>query len=96
VVISINTTTKLLELGRVVITPAARDELPEADVFAALGRHRTGDWGEVSKADWEANNASVWNGTRVVSAHLSAEGRRFWIITEADRAYTTILLPEEY
>ncbi len=61
-----------------------------------LNRHRTGDWGEVDSEDWAANDQAVTQGERVLSAYTLKDGVRLWIITEADRAATTILLPSEY
>ena len=86
-----------LPLGQVRLTASAREVLLTSDVIKALFRHAMGDWGEaVSKADWEANNHALKYGERVISAYLSAGGTRFWIITEADRSYTTVLLPNDY
>jgi len=61
-----------------------------------LRRHIVGDWGEVDAEDKKANDWSVANGERILSAYTLSTGVRIWIITEADRASTTILLPEEY
>ena len=61
-----------------------------------INRHRTGDWGEVDAEDWAANGEAVIQGERVLSAYTLKDGVRLWIITEADRAATTILLPSEY
>lgn len=60
-----------------------------------LGRHKRGDWGVVAAEDAKSNNEAVENGGRLLSAY-DVEGTRVWIITEADRSYTTVLLPEEY
>jgi hypothetical protein len=59
-------------------------------------RHARGDWGDVDAHDKRANDAAVKQGTRIVSAYVLDDGTRVWIITEADRSSTTILLPEEY
>jgi hypothetical protein len=56
----------------------------------------TGDWGEVSEADWRANNAAIKDGERILSAYTLKTAVRIWVITEADRSVTTILLPAEY
>jgi hypothetical protein len=62
-----------------------------------LSRHRSGDWGDVDAADAAANTrAAVEGDERVLSAYTLKDGTRLWIITEADRSCTTILLPEEY
>jgi len=83
-------------LGQLVITRGALEVLDEEDVRKALSRHVTGDWGEVDPEDWKENDFSVENGYRILSSYTSKKGVRFWIISEADRSVTTILLPEEY
>jgi hypothetical protein len=62
----------------------------------ALARHVSGDWGDVGEEDRLANEEALRDGTRLLSVYRSATGIRFWIITEADRAQTTVLLPEDY
>ena len=84
------------ELGRTVITTHARDCLDPEDVLAALIRHSQGDWGDVCQADAEENELSLENGFRLLSAYEDRNGTKFWIITEADRSATTVLLPEDY
>lgn len=85
------------ELGQVVATRGAIECINRADVIAALKRHASGDWGEVCRADKKQNEFSLKHGLRLFSVYIAAEdGRKFWIITEADRSITTILLPEEY
>jgi hypothetical protein len=54
------------------------------------------DWGIVGKEDWEENELSIEAGFRVLSAYMTAKDVKIWVITEADRSSTTILLPEEY
>ena len=83
-------------LGQLVMTPAAAAALAQPDVVTALRRHASGDWGEVDDDDRRANDAALTDGTRLLSAYTSAGGTSFWIITEADRSSTTILLPSEY
>jgi hypothetical protein len=61
-----------------------------------LERHIRGDWGEVSKGDARLNDAAVRDGERILSAYTTKDGERLWIITEADRSSTCLLLPEEY
>lgn len=85
-----------LELGRLLITPTAQDVIDPADVFEAIQRHATGDWGELCDDDRQENEMSVQNGFRVLSAYSDRNGSRFWIITEADRSTTTVLLPNDY
>jgi hypothetical protein len=83
-------------LGRLVSTRGALDRVPNGEMLRALGRHVTGDWGNVCSEDAEANDAAVGQRARLLSSYTSDEGVRFWIITEADRSLTTVLLPEEY
>jgi len=61
-----------------------------------LARHANGDWGEVDEPDRKANEYAVEHGLRVLSAYKLRTGQKIWIITEADRSKTTILLPSEY
>lgn len=85
-------------LGRLVITPGALAALLEADQspFEFLQRHVTGDWGEVCEEDAKENELSLQRGFRLLSAYRTQLLERIWVITEADRSVTTILLPEEY
>lgn len=86
---------RIVELGRVVITRGANEELNSQDVAVALWRHAQGDWGDVCKADKRSNDEALQDGERLLSAYAS-NGTKFWIITEWDRSATTILLPDEY
>ena|SRR5436190_17156232 len=85
-------------LGQTYITPGARDALMVAGQteIQFLRRHASGDWSELSTTDAKENERSLRNGLRVVSAYSTAAGARIWIITEADRSSTTILLSDEY
>ena len=89
--------TAQLPLGRVVATPGALKLLAEVreHPFDYLARHATGDWGELCAFDRRQNEIAVRDGYRVLSSYEVPVGR-VWIITEADRSVTTILLPEEY
>ena len=84
-------------LGRVVATTGALKVLAESgeDPLSLLSRHCSGDWGDVDKRDRKENERSLKNGLRVLSSYPVGEGK-VWVITEADRSVTTILLPEEY
>jgi hypothetical protein len=86
-----------LPLGRVVATPGALKLLSEIGVhpFDYLARHATGDWGELCAFDRRQNEIALREGLRVLSSYDVLAGR-VWIISEADRSVTTILLPEEY
>lgn len=83
-------------LGRVMVTSTALHQLTLDDITAGLRRHVRGDWGEVDDDDWRANNDALKNGERLLSTYDSSRGIRFWIVSEADRSLTTILLPEDY
>ena len=83
-------------LGQSVITPGAIAFLTNVDAVTALARHAEGDWGDVCHDDWRANDEALARGARLLSAYHTCAGVKFWIITEADRSVTTVLLPEEY
>ena len=55
----------------------------------------SGDWTEMDKDDQQSNREAVIEGSRIFSAY-TIQGTKFWVITEADRSSTTILLPSEY
>jgi hypothetical protein len=61
-----------------------------------LVRHVTGDWGNLGPYDKEENATSVKHGFRILSSYHLGNGEKLWIITEADRSVTTLLLPSEY
>ena len=83
-------------LGRIVATPNALEHLTQEDILRGIQRHQAGDWGDVDEHDWQANDRSLTRGTRLVSVYHSKQGTKFWLITEADRRLTTVLLPEDY
>jgi hypothetical protein len=85
-------------LGQLYCTPGARTALNEAqtDGLALVVRHVTGDWSEMEAADQQANQRAVEEGGRIFSAYHLSTGVKLWIITEADRGATTLLLPAEY
>lgn len=85
-------------LGRVVATPGALRALQEAGESPSfyLSRHARGDWGDVCPEDSAENTLALREGFRIMSVYETAKGTRLWIISEADRSVTTLLLPEEY
>lgn len=87
---------KSVSLGNVVITPGALACLSIQDTSSALARHSRGDWGDLGQEDVRSNDRALEGGGRLFSAYNSAQGIRFWVITEWDKSLTTILLPEEY
>ena len=96
---------KLFELGQVLITPGALDFVEEhdgVDVVRLLGRHQSGDWGDLDPDDKKANDQAVQSGARIISAYkFGQDDDKIWIITTAvgdddKRESTCILLPEDY
>ena len=87
---------KTLPLGRTVITRSALHTLNQEDVATCLKRHQNCDWGECSGEDARENDLSLKEGFRILSVYLDRHDTKFWIITEADRSITTVLLPSEY
>lgn len=83
-------------LGRLYITANAHATLTIAAVWLALRRHATGDWGEVDEHDRQENESSLLRGSRLLSVYRTLTGVKFYLITEADRSRTTVLLPEDY
>jgi hypothetical protein len=82
-------------LGQIVMTANAAHRLDAVAVVEALRRHASGDWGEVCKEDARENELSLREGFRLLSVYGTGE-HRFWIITEADRSVTTVLMPQDY
>lgn len=88
-----------LTLGTVVATPGALEALSHPDATPLpllLVRHTSGDWGDLDDEDKAANDEALLTGARVFSAYMLDTGVKVWIITEADRSSTTVLLPSEY
>ena len=85
-------------LGQVVATPGALEALKQAnqDPKEFLARYQSGDWGNLDDDDKQENELSVEKGFRILSAYTLTTSVKIWIITEADRSATTILLPDEY
>jgi len=86
----------LVPLGQLFATPTAIIAVTEKEVQQALQRHVMGDWGELDEEDKKANDQALQTGERLLSAYRTANGTKFWIITEADRASSCVLLPEDY
>jgi len=84
--------------GQVVATPGAIEAIHASGEppFDFLMRHLTGDWGNLDDADKAENELSVREGFRILSAYTLKTGVKIWIITEADRSSTCMLLPSEY
>ena len=88
----------LFSLGQIVATPGALEALARANQQSEyfLDRHVSGDWGELSNEDKAENEYSLQHGFRILSSYKTATGEKLWLITEADRSVTTLLLPDEY
>jgi len=88
----------LFPLGRVVGTPGAVEALQEigTDPSELLDRHVTGDFGDICEQDLGLNEAAIQDGSRIFSVYKVTGDLTIWIITEADRSSTCLMLPEEY
>lgn len=87
-----------MKLGQIVATPGALAALGESGEQPSefLSRHEAGDWGDLCIEDRMENEFSVAHGFRILSSYSLRNGTVIWIITEADRSATALLLPEEY
>lgn len=88
------------ELGQTVMTRGVAQYIedkgiPPLELAQILSWHGNGLWGDIPEEDKRANDEALTNGGRILSAY-ELRGERVWIITEADRSYTTILFPDEY
>lgn len=93
-----NMLTPKFQPGKLAATPGALEAMDEAGQSAEyfLNRHVVGDWGELSPDDWQLNDEALKDGSRLLSAYRTLKAKKLWVITEADRSATTILLPDEY
>ena len=87
---------RTITLGQTVITPNAQNTLRPEDIREALARHQRGDWGDCGKEDAAENEFALGKRLRLFSIYHDRNGTKFWIITEADRSRTTVLLPEDF
>ena len=85
-------------LDRVVATPGAIEALAQANVDGRelLSKHHRGDWGDLTDEDKQENEFSVDKYLRIFSSYKISADEKIWVITEADRSATTLLLPSEY
>ena len=88
----------LFDLGQLVATPGALAALERSGQSPTdfLSRHVRGDWDELPREDMDENQLSLEKGFRLVSSYRTTAGDKLWVITEADRSHTTLLLPDEY
>lgn len=86
------------DLGQVVATPRALNALAAVNTMpeTLLRRHQRGDWGDVSAPDAKSNELALRQGSRLLSSYHLSSVVKVWVITEADRSVTTLLLPSEY
>lgn len=86
------------DLGQVVATPGALAALEQHQIspLTLVSRHVRADFGDIDQEDWQTNLAALRYAQRIVSAYAIAPDTVIWIITEADRSATTLLLPSEY
>lgn len=82
-------------VGKLSITFFALHVLTQDMITSGLKRHAAGDWGDVSEEDRAANERALLHGGRLFSAYHEGDAK-YWIITEADRSETTLLLPDDY
>ena len=82
------------QMGQIAITRNALACIGLEEATAGLARHAVGDWGELNEFDHQANETALRDGNRLLSVYWTAEDVKFYIITEADRFYTTVLLPD--
>ena len=87
---------RIFESGIIVATPGVLESIPRDEWLAALNRHLSCDWGDVCSADAHYNDVALLHGERLISRYYDLRGYPFWIISEADRSATTLLLPSEY
>lgn len=86
----------LFKLGKIVATSNAWAVLEQSDVDTAIMRHSQNDWGDLCEVDWQLNDTALVHVGRLFSVYHSAKGHKFYVITEADKSVTTLLLPEDY
>src|SRR5882762_6143003 len=85
-----------LSLGEIHVTAGAAEKLPPEDINEAVRRHGRGDWGDLDVGDIELNIQRLETGGPIASIYTASNGLKFYVLTEADREVTTVLLPEEY
>ncbi len=91
-------TIKKFHLGELVFTASLAAKYGTLNGFVAhcVGRHQSGDWGDVPPEDAEANETSLDDGGQLLSSYQDEDGTVIWVITEGDRSVTTCLFPEDY
>lgn len=87
--------------GQILATRAVNNLIADNEEFSkhvalSLGRHLTGDWGNLCYEDRASNELALQEGARLFSAYKNEDLPKIWIITEWDRSVTTVLFPDEY
>ena len=90
------TNKRTVPVGCLCITPTARDTFTCQELLQSLNRFLVGDWGDCDPEDRRTNDRALINGGRLLAVYSWGEDRQLWIITEADRSVTTLLLPSDY
>lgn len=85
----------MFSAGQILATPGVIEAFDSEFITQCLARHLVGDWGEICDEDRGINEAALVHGARLLSVYSQGE-ERLWVITEADRSSTTVLLPSEY
>ena len=85
-------------LGQIAATPGALEAMEASGQTPGffIAKHQAGDWGEVNEEDGRLNDEALVHGDRLLSAYRTLKGVKLWVITEADRSSTVVLLPDEY
>jgi hypothetical protein len=97
------TTQSKFSAGVLLSTPGALEAFQKngQSPLEFLRRHLNCDWGCLDPEDVDANNQSLLDGSRLLSAYILKDATKIWAITEAvgengHREATTFLLPSEY
>lgn len=88
--------TAKFRVGKIVTAANALSQLTQEDILLGIQRHQAGDWGDLYEHERKANDCAIADGTRIWSVYHTGKGMKFWIITEANRSATTVLLPDKY
>lgn len=86
----------MFELGKILLTSGANANLENIEVLQMLDRYIRMDWGELGKEDSKCNDLAVKNNDDRILAKYIVNDKSYYVITEYDRSYTTIMLTEEY
>lgn len=88
----------MFELGKIAVTHSAesalRDSQQSAEEFIA--RHRSGDWGDITEETRRANEEGLRDGLKLESIYHTRRGEKLLVVTDADRALTSVMTPEEF